>query len=506
VIVALLPNQIRSIRRQPRTKTLAALVVAFAAFLVGLGVCTSKAHLVIAVVLAVALGSLVIFNSQQGLVALVVFSLFLGLFRRLLSWTLGSTPTTDPVLIVVPIAIVLLFVLCLRAGAMRERSRLCSVVLALEVLATVQVFNPLQGSLTSGFAGFAYVVIPSLLFWVGRSIVSERTIRAVFSFALVGSVITAVYGYSQVFIGFAPWDKQWLNSVGNVDLSLSVGVNGQFRPFGFSTSQQDYGRVLAIGVALTVAMFLARRRGWRQAALVFTPLLLGALFLASSRISTVAALLAASLIFAVHRRMRLVVALAVACLCLGLLVVGAGKLSSGLSNFRSYKGNLTGALVSHELNGLGNPLSDTNSTLGTHVSGTASDIKGAFTHNPLGYGTGEAIPNAVGSRIGNAAYQAADYDVAHVAVGWGLPGLVLWLMLNWMGFRRGFRYAKRERTWIAYAILGILAAMILEWINGDLYATSPILWIALGYLDSRTRSFPAEEPEPIGTMALPAAT
>ena len=82
------------------------------------------------------------------LYGLVVWLVALGLVRRLFDTTAGATSHAglgDPLLLVEPVVMLVLVAVASQRGAFRERTRLANAVLVLNVLAVVEVLNPLTG-------------------------------------------------------------------------------------------------------------------------------------------------------------------------------------------------------------------------------------------------------------------------------------------------------------------------------------------------------------------------
>ena len=112
------------------------------------------------------------------LYGLVVWLVALGLVRRLFDTTAGATSHAglgDPLLLVEPVVMLVLVAVAFQRGAFRDRTRLANAVLALNVLEVVEVLNPLQGSPLVGVGGLLFLLVPMLGFWVGRSLVDDRT-------------------------------------------------------------------------------------------------------------------------------------------------------------------------------------------------------------------------------------------------------------------------------------------------------------------------------------------
>jgi hypothetical protein len=105
------------------------------------------------------------FAPRTAIYGLIGWLTVLGVLRRLAS-SVGAAPGSfgDPLLIVAPVTVGMLFVIAIRAGAMRGLTPLSKSVLALTVALALSALNPLQGGLTVGLAGALLVVVPMLAF------------------------------------------------------------------------------------------------------------------------------------------------------------------------------------------------------------------------------------------------------------------------------------------------------------------------------------------------------
>ncbi len=151
------------------------------------------------------------------LYGLVVWLVALGLVRRLFDTTAGATSHAglgDPLLLVEPVVMLVLVAVASQRGAFRDRTRLANAVLVLNVLAVVEVLNPLQGSPLVGVGGLLFLLVPMLAFWVGRSLVDDRMLRRLFVMIAALGVLAVIYGLFQQYRGLPSWDEAWVHLVG----------------------------------------------------------------------------------------------------------------------------------------------------------------------------------------------------------------------------------------------------------------------------------------------------
>ncbi len=400
------------------------------------------------------------------LFALLVWLAALGSLRRIAS---GLTDTThaDPLLLVAPLALI---VLCGAAApqAFRRRSALANAVLVLSVLLTLGALNPLQGSLAAGLAGLLFVLVPMLAFWVGRGLCDDPTLVGVVRLAAGLGILGAAYGLAQTFVGFPSWDTAWVARSGYAALH----VGDTIRPFASFSAASEYGYFCAIAIVAWVGLGLRRSRLIPLAAAVT---LLGvAVFYQSSRGVLAVLVFALGLMLGARRRLPLPVSAAGCVLLLGLVSLAAARLEP------SRRSSDAGAqLATHQLSGLANPFDPASSTVGVHLSLVARGLETGFTQ-PLGIGVGAV--SIAGRRFGGVD-GGTEADPSNVAVALGLPGLLAYLAVLVLGFRRAYSRAVHRRDRLSLVALGILAVTLFQWLNGGQYAVAFLPWLVLGWLD-----------------------
>jgi hypothetical protein len=470
----------------------AMLITALAATVVCLlvGASVSNPDLVriaVAVPVAFVLVGVATTSPQLALYGLIAWLAALGLVRRLLT-TLGSAgPLGDPLLLVGPALLFVLFLIAVERGALREQTRLSRAVLGLTVVLALSAANPLQGGLTVGFGGALLVVVPMLAFWVGRSLLDEQATGVLVRLLGMLAVLAAIYGLIQTYYGMPSWDQRWITQSGYAALN----VGGTIRAFGTSSSSAEYATLLGVGILAWRAV--ARRPSRLPVATVAIAVLAAAIWLDSSRGVVVLTLAALWLAFAASRRMSIGRAVIVGALLLTILPTAVRTLSS------SQSGRIgTSALVKHQVEGLAEPFGS-NSTLGIHFEEVVKGIEESFA-NPLGRGVG-ATTIAASKFEGASAGTEADPGNAPVAA--GFIGLILYLLVAVYGINGSYRFAQARRTFPALAALGIIVVTFLQWLNGGQYTIIALPWLFLGWVDAA--SLPSS-PAAMATRAASAIT
>jgi hypothetical protein len=431
----------------------------------------SDVRLAVGVVAAVFLVGLATRSAVAPLLVLIVWLTALGSSRRLVS-ELAPVTRTDPLLLVSPLVLGLLAAAAIRRGALRERTTLTKGVLALSVLSLLGAVNPLQGSLVGGIGGLLFVLVPMLAFWIGRAYVDDRTLSLLFKLVAVLGLGAATYGLVQISSGFPSWDRKWLSDVSYA----SLNVNGVIRPFASFSSASEYGIFLAVTIVVWLAM------GRRALAVPLTVAALGllvpALVLESARGAAIALLATVGLLVGAHRRLPLGMSVGLGFLVLVALVIGLRHYGP-----TTYGSGTSSTLISHEAQGLSDPLNPQTSTAGAHISLIRNGLTAAFTH-PLGQGLG--VVTIAGAKFGGL-NQNTEADPSNVGVALGLPGLVSYLVVVIAGMVRLYGIARRRRDGLALAALGVVTVTGLEWLNGGQYAVAVLPWLVLGWADRPRR-------------------
>jgi hypothetical protein len=405
------------------------------------------------------------------LYGLAIWLVGMGLVRRLFDTIapLGGNGLGDPLLLVEPAIMVVLTVVAVQKGGFRDRTRLANAVLVLTVLMVVEAANPLQGGPLVGIGGMVFLLVPVLAFWVGRSLVDESVLRRLFVLIAALGVPAVLYGLAQQFWGLPSWDRAWVLSSGYA--ALHVGTVS--RAFGTFSASSEYESFLAIGVIICAAGLT--RRSLIPILLAVGGLLSYGVFYDSSRGTVLLGAAALALMLSARRRLPPVPALLGGVAGLLILVAVAGHFASQASV--PARGN--SALVQHQLQGLANPLNSKDSTLGGHVSEMTSGLRSAIT-NPIGRGTGAVTLAA--SRFG-ATGEGTEADPSNLAVAFGIPGLLSYLVIAILGLATAYRLAAWIRRWWALAALGLLIVTFLQWSNGGQYAVAWLPWLVLGWVD-----------------------
>jgi hypothetical protein len=437
-------------------------------------------HLLLALAVCPLVLAVVWMSPRSTILGLAFWLIALGMVRRLVGAG-SSGGLGDPLLLVGPAVLVLLFIVASGRGALRHRSRLANVVGLLSLLVLVEALSPFQGGLLVGLAGLLFMLVPTLAFWVGRSLLDDVTLRRLFQLVAVLSVVSAFYGLIQQFVGFPSWDERWITSSGYV--ALNVG-NGVTRAFGNFSSAQEYAAFLSVGLVILVANLPKVRRVYLPVAVGAIGLVGFALVLASVRTSLVLTAAALGSMAAARVRLRPGAALLAGSFAIVALGVGLSFVSVSSQSATSP----VGTLLQHDIAGITNP-TGSGSSLPGHLSETFDGVKSAFLQ-PIGYGTGSVTPAS--GRLGAATIAGTDSDLGNAGTGLGLLGLGLYFAAVVLGLQCMYRLAARRRDALAFASLGLLIVMLDQWQNGNLYSVAWLVWLSLGWADRNAHLRPSE--------------
>jgi hypothetical protein len=450
------------------------LIGLFLAVVFGVLLSTSASlHIVLALAVLPLVLAVVATSPRNALLGLALWLIALGMVRRLVG--ADSTALGDPLLLVGPVVLVLLFIVACGRGALRSRSPLANAVGLLSLLVLVEAVNPLQGGITVGLGGLLFILVPMLAFWVGRSLLDDVTLKRLLRLVALLSVFAAVYGLVQQFIGFPSWDKRWISSNGYEALN----VGGVIRAFGNFSSSQEYAVFLSIGLVVLVATLRSRRHAMFPLHLAAVGLVGTALVLSSVRGSLVLTAVALGAMAAAIARLRPSAALVAGLLAVLLLSISLGHISFSSANGASGPSNPVAPLLQHEISGIANP-TGTGSSLPGHLTDTFDGIKSAFSL-PIGHGTG-SVTLAAG-RLGNSPNVSTEGDLGNSGTALGAPGLLLFLIVVLRGLLGTYRLTVRRRDVLTLASLGLLVVTLLQWLNGDLYSVAWLVWLSLGWAD-----------------------
>jgi hypothetical protein len=362
-------------------------------------------------------------------------------------------------------------------------------VALISLLSLVEAANPLQGGLRVGLGGILYVIVPMLAFWVGRALVDEVMLRRILWLVAMFAVLEAIYGLAQALGGLPSWDERWVQTSGYTALN----VGGVTRAFGSFASSQEFATFLAIGLVCWVAL-LAQKGTLRLPVSLAAIALLGwALVLDSGRTSVFLTVVALFVMLAARFGRRLGGAAAAGIVGITLLIFVAGQFGGASVSTATSSASGVSPLTSHLVAGLANP-TGSDSTLGVHMRELVHGVTVAFTH-PFGSGTGSVTVAA--GHFGTGQSLTTEVDPGNAGEALGLLGLALYVVILGLGLAATYRVASHRRDAVGLAAIGLIVVALLQWLNGDLYSVTWLVWLTLGWVDVNYAWRQSGQPAPV---------
>ena len=442
-------------------------------------------HLLLAILILLGLLSLSTVNKQLTIVLTFTYMFLMGDLRRLVS-TIAPQPSFDPLLIVGPAMAFYLALPFLYQVTLKDR--LSKAMLALLVMMTLEIANPIQGGLAVGLSGAFFYIVPVLWFWIGRGLASTVVLENLFYKSILPLAgCAAILGICQTFIGFLPFEQTWINSATRVYTSLYIGSS--IRAFGFSVNAAEYATLLAFGALTIAGAFFAGRRIW----ILLLPLLGTALVLESSRGFIVKSVFALSVVWVMRKGARvrastLIGMVAVGVLSLASLSFVASRLTPATDS-APQRGSSAQEAVSHQLGGLGHPFDSRYSTAGTHASMISTSLLRGVTH-PLGFGLGYTTFAAEKlSGQGQTDQGSSEMDLTDMFTALGLVGGIIYLSVAFLVLQGAVRYVRVAPLHISLPVLAITFESFGGWLVGGQYSSSSMLFFLFGaliYRENRT--------------------
>jgi hypothetical protein len=455
-------------REGPRGSSAWSLVVTGAVCCLGVALASGTHIGLVLIVLPCVI--LLTWQSPRTMLGLLpVWMVMLGLVRRLTPGGVNVTFSGDPVLIIGPIVIILLFLTAIGRGAFQNRTRLSGIVGAFCALALIEALNPHE-RLMSGLGGLLFILVPMLAFWIGRALVDEDLALQLVRTVAILSLFAGIYGLFQQFSGLPSWDRTWITSKGYSALSLGSNV---IRAFGSFSSAQEYAAFLSIGLVAWLALLGKRTRFVFPMHLACLSTVAVALWFESERTAVFLTALAIGVMAAARLRLRPYGVLLGGATAIVLLVVLGGHFGTGGGS------GVSGTLNNHLTKGISSPLG-AGSSLPGHIKATRIGIFQGIK-NPLGHGTGSVTIAA--NRYGKSRTVGTEFDPGNMGIAFGILGLVVYLAFAWNAIGTAYRAAARRVDAISLFGIGLLMATLFQWTNGDLYSVCWLIWLFLGYLD-----------------------
>lgn len=464
---------------KPRLSTLAVVFVAILG-IAGLTVLIGKGEIRLAVAGTV-MGTLVamaLYDLRVAVLGCITYLVFLADLRRLIIYT-DAWSSTDPLLLIGPAFVILLFLYLLARGELPFDTPLALCVIVLMGIMGAQIFNPKQGGLIVGVAGVIFTMTPLFWFWIGRAFGTERFLDVLIFRLLLGlGLLSIAFGLFQVFYGYLPYQIAWFKVGGYGSLG---SIEDGLAPISFFASGTEHGAFGIITGIILLTLGLKKSR----AALLLLPIVLVATLLTGSRGPVAKFVLVGCGLWAIRGptlkswtvRGISILALASLGLYAGLSYVTTSTVSNPVVQSRLDR------QADEFVRGDGAAGNQTSTAL--HFKMLIHGYQVAL-REPLGRGLGAT---SLAAKLGNqaASGESTETDLGNSFLALGIPGGLVYHLLVVLIVVTGFRLWYYTRSRYSMVILGILGVTVFTWLGGGAYAVAPIIWVCVGALDRQYR-------------------
>ena len=405
-------------------------------------------------------------------IALCAWLPILALVRRLLIPIAGWS-SNDPLLLAAPIAVV--FYTLQRGGFARPWNRLTQWVAVMTLITCIQAISPLGAGIRANIVGALFITMPLLWFFVGRT-VDAGTVEAIVRALPIAGLPLLAYGLRQVWFGFFPWDRAWIDVAGYAALNLG----GFTRPFGTFASSAEFEVFLLVGAVVAFGTAFRSAGLVRPLYLALAALYWMGAFLGGSRTGVVMSVASVGLLWTLQggrsRMVRILLTLAVAA---GGFVYLQHHAQAAVT--AAPTDSVTQQVISHQVNGLTHPLNGKDSTAGLHWRMLVGGI-GAGMHHPLGEGLG--LVTIAGSKFGTST-ASSEVDFANMFVATGIVGGIVYLGIVGMLAFSSVRAGARAEGLAEFVLPAVLLVTSGEWLNGGYYFVAAFTWLLAGSILGR---------------------
>ena len=190
---------------------------------------------------------------KWGTYFIFTYIVFMAFIKRLLFKFAGYV-SYDPLYIVPDIVILIMFLVVWNKYKKRireawEKSFAFKVLLFLQLIFFLQIFNPLQGNLIVGIVGSKFLLIPSLWAYISFGI-DRKILKTLLKILTWLGVIASLYAIYQFHKGFPDFEILWAENSG----MTSLVIGGKLRPFSFFPSPGELSGYLSTNGLIEIAL------------------------------------------------------------------------------------------------------------------------------------------------------------------------------------------------------------------------------------------------------------
>jgi len=428
------------------------------------------------VLLLLTILGLVCLSPKRGIYIILVFLPFMYFLRRQVLH-FNEFSKTDPILLFPPLVTIAMFLgymIFYTADFYKyiRRSLLMKLLVALQVLYFLEIFNPLQGSLLVGVAGAMYFMIPMLWVFMGL-LLDERGIRRIFMIVMVIGTITAAYGMYQHSFGLSDVEKYEAESKNFVMIfGAKVRVMSTF------SSTGDFSFYASITAFLAFAHFWRARTNLTY----FVPagLAASAMFWGSVR-GTMFGLAFSIIMFLIvqgRNRPQILLRAIMACVVVG-SIYGYLYTYTPIEIWEVSRSK--DPFVVRSVSGLAHPTEE--SSFNARVENWTYVVKSSFTEYPAGRGLGSTTLAA--RKFEGEAARTVDSMFFELMYGSSPLAALLFLLITLVVFRDLLTLTiKAAEPFTQRVMFGVLAAFFLGSYFGQSLrdsVNSPFAWLLIGW-------------------------
>jgi len=425
---------------------------------------------------------------EAGLLAMMLFEPLRGFLRRA-QYLFLPYSQTDPIHIVTPLITLMAFAMLLQRRKLRifRETPLAGLVSILGLIYFLEIFNPLQGSITVGLSGALFMLVPVVWFYFGQTI-KPAFLETALRLMVVLGVLTSLYGLYQLAFGFPSFEQYWID---NTDFYNSISVGNVKRALATYSSAEEWGRYIEIGALIAFgfgacARSFLRRVGWFLSGAALTVMVL----LTGQRTAMFGLILGCLvLLLLAARTWRGAVGRVLVALAPVLLITVLVKAPTNDDMLSHGEDERMGAVISHTARGTLNPTRE--DSLQERIKNWTFLATELVPYRPLGIGLGGT---SLGAWRFNNELDLPPIDSYFIStvITCGLPAalLFIWILLratrmSWRAFRQAEHGSSEARVWRIAATL--MPVLILNSFFGNtftLYSVAPVGWLLVGWISA----------------------
>lgn len=468
-----------------------AILMACASFTVKLG--TDFNSSTVAQIFILVFAGIAVSAPRAAIVLTFVYLAVLGDIRRWFQTQFGISDF-DLLLLVGPITALILVARPFFHGQLNAGTKVSKWVMILMGIMTLQIFNIAYVPIQVNLAGVMFYMIPLVWFLIGKVYGTEEfTEKVLFSTVFLVAIAACAFGLYQAFVGFPDYQLAWIRQNAAKGL-ISLNVGNRVRPFGFFVSFQEYAQYLTAMIGIALAGIWFSRLRWMA---LFLPLPLVAVLTTGARGPVVNVMLAVGLVYILLAKGGVtIVGRLVAYGFVGAAAMFFGFTAASQTDF----GEDINPLIQRQAEGLLNPLDTRKSTATDHglifLSGMISSLSDFA-------GKGLGSTSIAGGKFG-VDTSGTEIDVSNMFVALSPVGGIIYVVLICIIFKRAGLFLRHKRSAVSIAIMGLLITQFGQWLTGNLYALSALVWFCIGAIDRQAAEFEkAQLPESSPSVPKP---